>query len=191
MHPGAAVTLFWGLFVLSWLAAAFWTRRPEKRVGLGNELPYRVVLILGYVLLFHLRQRHPIPGFTWHPAEEVARAAAIASLAGFFFAWWARLHLGLLWSSGVTRKPGHHIVDSGPYALVRHPIYAGLLWSSFCTLFAYHVGPTPARLLGFGLICLGFWMKAKLEEDWLSIELGGTAYASYRARVPMLLPFWR
>ena len=185
MHPGAAVTLFWGLFVLSWLAAAFWTRRAEKRVGMGNELPYRVVLVLGYVLLFHLRQRHPIPGLTWHPTEIVARIAAIASLAGFFFAWWARLHLGRLWSSAITRKAGHHVVASGPYGIVRHPIYTGLLLAVLATAIAK---ATPAGLLAVALFAAGFWWKARLEEHWLAQELPEGDYAAYRRRVPMLLP---
>lgn len=189
MHPGAAITLFWALFVISWLAASVWSRRPRKRVALGNELPYRVVMVLGFVLLFHLRQRYVL--VPWHPNLFVARAAALASLAGFGFAWWARLHLGALWSANITAKPDHYVVATGPYALVRHPIYTGLIWASLCTLFAYQTGPSLARILGFGLIVLGYWMKARMEEDWLSVELGGSAYENYRANVPMLLPFWR
>ena len=46
---------------------------------------------------------------------------------GFGFAWWARLHLGQLWSAFVTRKAGHRIVDTGPYGIVRHPIYTGII----------------------------------------------------------------
>lgn len=186
-HPGAVTTLFWALFVASWLVAAFWARRPVRRAGWSTELYYRVVLILGYILLFHLRQRHLTLAF--HPARALAWSAATASLAGFAFAWWARLHLGALWSASITRKPDHRVIDTGPYALVRHPIYTGLLWASFCTLFAYHTGLTPARLLGLALITLGFWMKARMEENWLAHELG-TEYSIYRTRVPMLLPFW-
>ena len=50
--------------------------------------------------------------------------------AGLAFCWWARLHLGAMWSGTVTRKDDHHIVDTGPYGLVRHPIYTGLIFSA-------------------------------------------------------------
>ncbi len=37
------------------------------------------------------------------------------------------MHLGRLWSGNITRKTGRRVIDTGPYALVRHPIYTGLL----------------------------------------------------------------
>jgi hypothetical protein len=45
-----------------------------------------------------------------------------AVVPGFAFCWWARLYLGRLWSSSVTRKAEHNVVDTGPFALVRHPL---------------------------------------------------------------------
>ena len=100
--------------------------------------------------------------------------------------WWARLHLGRLWSSGVTRKDGHHIVDSGPYAIVRHPIYTGLIGATAAA--AIQAG-TVAALAGVAVLSLGFWIKARLEERFLRGELGAEAYDSYRRRVPMLIWF--
>ena len=43
--------------------------------------------------------------------------------------------------------------------------------------------------VGFALIALGLWRKARLEEEFLRQELGADVYDSYRRRVPMLLPF--
>ena len=50
---------------------------------------------------------------------------------------------------------------------------------------------TPAALLGAAVITFSFWLKARFEEDFLSAELGAEAYAAYRRRVPMLVPFVR
>jgi protein-S-isoprenylcysteine O-methyltransferase Ste14 len=50
-----------------------------------------------------------------------------ATVSGFAFSWWARIVLGRLWSSGVTRKTDHRIVTTGPYKVVRHPIYSGII----------------------------------------------------------------
>ena len=65
----------------------------------------------------------------WDVGHDGAVVLALLTIPGFLFAWWARLHLGRLWSGTVTRKADHRIVDTGPYAIVRHPIYTGLLAS--------------------------------------------------------------
>jgi protein-S-isoprenylcysteine O-methyltransferase Ste14 len=109
-------------------------------------------------------------------------------LAGIVFTWWARLVLGKLWSGNVARKDAHRIVDTGPYALTRHPIYTGVLLSIFATAGA--IGRLDA-LIGFALIAIGLWMKARLEEQFLRAELGAAAYDAYARRTPMLVPFLR
>ncbi len=86
----------------------------------------------------------------------------------------------------MTLKPDHHVVDSGPYAIVRHPIYTGILLAALATMAAK--GTIPG-VLGALLLVVGLWLKARLEENFLRQELGADAYDNYRRRVPMLLPF--
>ena len=105
--------------------------------------------------------------------------------AGFAFCWWARLHLGKLWSGFVTLKEGHYIVDTGPYGLVRHPIYTGVMFAALMTAL---LRATPLAFAGFALVVLGLSMIAKTEERFLSEQLGAEAYGSYKKRVPMLVP---
>ena len=102
------------------------------------------------------------------------------------FTWWARIHLGRFWSNAITHKEGHRVIDTGPYGLVRHPIYTGLIAGMLVTGVA--VG-TITAMLGAVLISLGMWQKARMEEDFLVAELGADAYGSYCRRVPMLIPF--
>lgn len=104
---------------------------------------------------------------------------------GLAFAWWARLHLGRLWSGTVTAKAEHHVVDTGPYRLVRHPIYTGLLLAILATMVAKG---TVWGIAGAVLVIVGTVIKAKLEERFLRGELG-SAYDDYARRVPMLVPF--
>jgi protein-S-isoprenylcysteine O-methyltransferase Ste14 len=80
------------------------------------------------------------------------------------------------------------VVDTGPYALTRHPIYTGILFSIFATAAA--IGRLDA-LIGAATITLGLWMKARLEERFLRAELGSAAYDDYARRTPMLVPFLR
>jgi protein-S-isoprenylcysteine O-methyltransferase Ste14 len=121
----------------------------------------------------------------WDVPETIAWGAPVLAGCGFAFAWWARLHLGALWSSSVTRKEDHRIVDSGPYGIVRHPIYTGMLIG---TLALVAVSGRVLALAGFAILALGIYIKARLEERFLSAELGADAYLAYRSRVPMLVP---
>jgi len=86
----------------------------------------------------------------------------------------------------ITRKKDHRIVDTGPYAFVRHPIYAGLVIALLATAAAE--GRATA-LVGAALVVFGVWLKARTEERFLMAELGAEIYASYCRRVSMLIPF--
>jgi len=105
---------------------------------------------------------------------------------GLLLTWWARLHLGRLWSSVITRKEDHRIIDTGPYAFIRHPIYTGLITALLATAVAE---ATVTAILGTPLVAFGLWLKARSEERFLMVELGPDAYGSYCRRVPMLVPF--
>jgi len=69
----------------------------------------------------------------WQVNSAVKWILVALTGAGFLFVWWARIHLGRFWSDWLTKKTGHHVVDTGPYRLVRHPIYSGLILASFTT----------------------------------------------------------
>lgn len=182
---GYAIAVAWIAWVLSWLAAAAWSNRTLSRAGYRREFPSRLTVLIGVIVLF---------GF--YAAQESLLAWPVGALAGWAlfacvvggmaFAWWARFHLGELWSGTVTQKEGHRIIDSGPYGLVRHPIYTGILFSAFAT--ATQRGRVEP-MLGAILFAIGLWMQARLEERFLAQQLGEDAYAAYRARVPMLIPF--
>ncbi|HSQ32549.1 MAG TPA: isoprenylcysteine carboxylmethyltransferase family protein [Gemmatimonadaceae bacterium] len=105
---------------------------------------------------------------------------------GFAFTWWARVHLGRLWSSTVSRKADHHVVSTGPYAIVRHPIYTGILLAMLATAL---LRGTAAAFVGVAWLIVGFNLKARLEESFLRSELGEETYGAYASRVPMLIPF--
>jgi protein-S-isoprenylcysteine O-methyltransferase Ste14 len=106
---------------------------------------------------------------------------------GFGWCWWARLHLGRLWSAGVSRKIGHRVIDTGPYSIVRHPIYTGIILGMLAFAAAR---ARPFAFLMALLVTVFFVYKARLEERFLQKEFG-EAYDEYRRRVPMLVPFLR
>lgn len=110
--------------------------------------------------------------------------AAVVFL-GFVWAWWARVHLGRLWSGVVTLKVDHVIVRSGPYRFTRHPIYSGILLALLATA---AIRDNAAAILGWCLALAGFVIKLKQEERLLHLERGAE-YDAYRRDVPALVPF--
>jgi protein-S-isoprenylcysteine O-methyltransferase Ste14 len=179
------ITGLWIAFVLSWVAASGWSSTVDKSVGMKREVPSRLLLVIGALILFVPAHGYEGPLRLWRVtyAEAWVLTGAIAS--GLAFAWWARIHLGVLWSARVTTKENHRVIDTGPYAVVRHPIYTGILFAIYATA---AVKGTALAWAAAAIITTGLWMKARLEEQWLRTQLG-PAYGEYRRRVPMLLPF--
>jgi protein-S-isoprenylcysteine O-methyltransferase Ste14 len=106
------------------------------------------------------------------------------SASGLGFAVWSRLVLGRNWSGRIEVKSDQQLVRSGPYAIVRHPIYSGLIVALGGTAIYLGEWRGLAALLVFGV---GFWLKAVREEALLEAEFGDT-YKEYRLQTGMLLP---
>ncbi|MGA8364524.1 MAG: isoprenylcysteine carboxylmethyltransferase family protein, partial [Solirubrobacteraceae bacterium] len=106
-------------------------------------------------------------------------------LAGAAFSVWARITLGRNWSAEVTFKQDHELIESGPYALARHPIYTGLIAMALGTAINY------GRAIGFAVflsLCGSLWWKAQQEERIMSRHFPD-AYAEYKMRVRGIIPF--
>jgi len=88
----------------------------------------------------------------WQIGDYGASALVSVMLVGLALTWWARIQLGRLWSSAITRKEQHRLVETGPYALVRHPIYTGIITALLATA---ATEATPLALLGAVLIAIG------------------------------------
>jgi protein-S-isoprenylcysteine O-methyltransferase Ste14 len=186
IDPGEAFKVIWIGWVASWVAASWWSGRTERRAATCETWIYRIVIFAGATLIAPWTSQALGERPTWQLGYYGAFALVGLMFMGLGLTWWARILLGRLWSSAITRKEKHRLVDTGPYALVRHPIYTGLIIALLATA---AIEATRVALLGALLVALGLWVKARAEEYFLSFELGLETYASYRRRVPMLVPF--
>jgi protein-S-isoprenylcysteine O-methyltransferase Ste14 len=187
MEPLHAIYAIWAAWILSWFIAASWSARTEARPSFHRVLLDRALTFVGAFLLFTSRPEAPLHAQPlWQVDENTGWLLAALTAAGFAFCWWARIHLGRLWSSAVTRKQDHHIVDSGPYRIVRHPIYTGIILASFATAAATG---TLGSIAGAVIMSLGWYFKARVEERFLREQLGVQAYDAYAQRTAMLVPF--
>ena len=118
-------------------------------------------------------------------AAPVMAAGLIIEVAGLSFAVWARRHLGRHWSGEITIKADHELIRSGPYKVLRHPIYTGLL-AMYLGL-AIISGEWLA-VIGLTVAVLAYWRKIRLEEAKLSLAFGAE-YDGYRDESWALLPW--
>jgi protein-S-isoprenylcysteine O-methyltransferase Ste14 len=110
---------------------------------------------------------------------------AAVTIAGLLFAVWARKYLGSNWSRSVTIKKGHELITTGPYALVRHPIYTGILAGFLGTAIAISQVRGP---IVFVLIFFALWLKLRMEEQWMRSQFGET-YATYARQTAAVVPY--
>ncbi len=136
-------------------------------------------------LLYCLPLTHvPILGFRLlPPLLSVQWAGAAVCVAGAAFATYARCVLAQSWSGDVAITPAHALVQRGPYALVRHPIYLGLLMAQVGMLVA--LGEVRALVFVYGIERL--LKKLPLEEAALRKEYP-VEHEQYARRVWKLVP---
>ena len=184
--PTELLALIWLAFLASWVGASFWQGQTKKQVMTLESQRYRLPILVGGILytpwIAAVLGSKPL----WVLGSTGIAIAAVLSIAGIAFAWWGRLHLGKFWSNTITHKEDHRVIDTGPYGIVRHPIYTGLIFGMLVTGIAIGLVTT---ILGAILISLGMWQKGRMEEVFLSKELGEDAYGAYCRRVPMIIPF--
>jgi len=188
IEPLQVTYWIWDAWLVSWVVAAIWSARTTARAPVWSEVSPNVLAFgSGFILLARTAPEAgagPLLTAVWPTHPTLSLACALLTAVGLGFCWWARIHLGPLWSSAAARKEGHRVIDTGPYRIVRHPIYSGLLLALLAMAFAKG---TPAALGLFAFSFLGFWLKARLEERFLRAQLSAD-YDAYCRRTPMLLP---
>jgi len=181
----ALVGNLWLAWVAYWIAAARQTAANRRTESLLTGASYRIPLLIGIILIVFSNVSLPGIGFSLWPLNPFTLGIAlILTIAGLIFAVWARIHLGKYWSGRITLKVDHRVIQTGPYAWVRHPIYSGLILALLGT--AISLGTVQA-FLGFAFILVSFLRKLTLEENWLRSHIG-TEYELYQRRVRTLIP---
>jgi protein-S-isoprenylcysteine O-methyltransferase Ste14 len=169
----------WAAFWLYWLVAAFSMNRGRRHWS--RELRIRAVLFVAVVILVRtgVFRGHGVHTDPWREAVGLALFAL-----GLGFAVWARLHIGRNWGTPMTRKDEPELVTSGPYRLVRHPIYSGILLGGAATAVALSwFWLIPAVLAG------GYFIYSATVEERFLVEQFPDAYPAYRRSTKMLVPF--
>jgi protein-S-isoprenylcysteine O-methyltransferase Ste14 len=183
-----------GVFALFLLAFLLWSvlraaRRPAG-ISAGNKIDWlhsplfygtASAFFFGACILFW------IPFSTKPFPDAITVIGALFCCPGLAFVFWGRLALGKMYfvstGFGAQLFKGHRLITNGPYAIVRHPMYFGLILAAFGSLLLYQ---TWTSVL-FGFCVLAVIRRARREEEVLAKEFS-SEWKEYCRRVPMLLP---
>lgn len=190
MHPflKSMPSISWIILLTYWL----WSARNVKTVsqqegGFKQFSLYWLPLIVASLLLGpgewfgHTLLREQ---FVPH-SNPVGLIGGILCISGMLIACYARYLLGRNWSLSVQLKEKHELIIKGPYKLVRHPIYLGILLIFSGN--ALIVGDWRG-ILAVLIVFVSFWRKLKLEECWLN-DYFGPSYTAYKAETKAIIPF--
>lgn len=176
----------WLTLVAVWTAGLFMTRQTVRRQSRSSRFWQSGIVLLGCWLLFGGGTGYRwLDGIAVPPTDLVEWAGLALTCIGVGFAIWARVMLGANWSGVVTVKQGHMLVRRGPYRIVRHPIYSGILLGLAGTALTRGF---VHSLVALPVCAFGFWLKSITEEQFM-IEQFGDEYLQYRREVPSLVPF--
>jgi protein-S-isoprenylcysteine O-methyltransferase Ste14 len=177
----------WLAWLIVWMVLAPRVKPTAMRESVARRAAHLVPLVLAGALLFFCP-----PGDGWWTCLEVlprgvwmAPAGLCVVLAGLGFAVRARVVLARNWSGIVTIKQDHELIRTGPYGIVRHPIYTGLLTALLGTAIAIDQW---RGVLSLAIVAVSFLAKMRTEEAFMGRAFG-EAYSRYRREVPGLIPW--
>jgi protein-S-isoprenylcysteine O-methyltransferase Ste14 len=176
----------WILFFVYWQIKAANTKTTKRLEPAGSRILRIFIFVIAITLLS--TTRIPLPWLylqLWSVGLWPFWLGAAVTIAGLLFAVLARRYLGRNWSRSVTIKQDHELITTGPYAMVRHPIYTGIL-TGFLGM-AIAISQVRGFVV-FVLIFLVFWIKLRMEEQWMRSQFGET-YATYTHQTAALVPY--
>lgn len=121
----------------------------------------------------------------WTASRTVFAVGIVVLLIGLALRQWSHHTLGRFHQALVTIQDEHDLVTSGPYRLVRHPMYAGSAVAFLGVGLA--LGTWPGLLLVFLGTLLAMVRRIRVEENALAQALG-EKYSSYAANRARMLP---
>jgi len=175
----------WYAFGIYWVVTALRVKKTQSSEPPAARLFTMAVMGFAFVLLFSHYFHDGVLGERFLARNiAIERVGVVMTYLGAAIGIWARTILGGNWSAQITLKVDHHLIRSGPYAHVRHPIYTGILLAIAGT--AIMTGEWRG-LLALVLAAVSLGLKARREET-LMISVFGTQYQRHRQDTGFLLP---
>jgi protein-S-isoprenylcysteine O-methyltransferase Ste14 len=177
------IEVIWYAIGALWLVMAFNNKRTLVRRGFTFRSGIGIVLVS--LLLRGRHNLNSIHHHLWNTTPTWGWLGVVLMVIGAAWAVWARFTIGTNWSGSVTLKENHELIERGPYAYVRHPIYSALFTMLLGTAIAF--GQVETTFI-FAAVLVIFIFKMRTEEQ-LMTEAFPDDYPAYRRRVKAIIPF--
>ena len=187
LNPVSLCGVFWLAWANYWGWASRSVNRTKESEGFWLRLQHVLPTVFGMFLIFRNSELALIPLSTVIESAYLRYFGSAVTGFGLLFTLWARMHLGKYWSGIITLKEGHRLIQTGPYKLVRHPIYTGFLAASLGSAIA---SGTADAFLGFVIIVVTYVVK-KQREEVILLRAFGAEYEAFQKRTPSLIPFYK
>ena len=177
----------WLVMLVYWAIAAFFTKRSVHHGFDKSGVLMRVGIAAAVIVSLMLARRSPeLSALQESELRSVpmALAGAAVATAGAALAFTARAVIGRNWGTPGSRKADGELVTNGPYALVRHPIYGGVLLMM--------IGTAIGLITTWWIMVAAagtFFLYSARREERLMTERFPDVYPAYRERTRMLVPF--
>jgi protein-S-isoprenylcysteine O-methyltransferase Ste14 len=175
------VAVCWAVLLVVWFVLAL-VRGQRGRHSRRAWWLRLVVVALLVVAVYSITRGRPLPVLA-QPTGGVALAGAALCIAGVAFALWARVTMGQHWAVPIAERGESDLVLTGPFAYVRHPIYAGVIAMLIGS--ALNVPGAYAEVL---TAILTLVVLARKDDRDMSRLLPGV-YPAYMQRTKRFVPF--
>lgn len=179
--PVFITLFFWVTFVIYWVVNIYRINKKTFIQEIQGFLSLAGTAVIVYLPIhFWILGNKVLPGNT-----KISIIGVLVCGVGILFAVWAREFLGKNWSAAITLQKEHQLIKNGPYGIVRHPMYTGLLLGLIGSSIV--IGAVWGFLVTI-LLILGIIGKIKGEEKLL-LKNFPKEYPSYKQKVKALMPF--
>ena len=179
--------IVWGALIVYWFISGINSKKTASQESFGKRFVFYwlPLLVAMYLLGPGKWFGHTLIRENFGPHTNlVGIIGLLFCIVGASIACWSRYLLGKNWSVSVQKKEDHELISKGPYSIVRHPIYTGLILLFFGN--AIIVGDYRG-LLAVVIVSISFWLKLMKEEKWLE-EVFGSKYMEYKSKTKALIP---
>ena len=185
----------WAIVIMGWFVFAgsfFLRKKPEASPDAVNAPKSWLGIILQGISYAPVWALHRSPAFSPFVGENYVLNIILQILAAFLCSACVYLtmssirELGKQWSLEARLVEGHKLVKTGPYNLVRHPIYTAMLGMLIATgiVLSHWMVLLPAIVV----FLIGTYIRTRFEERLLSDAFGGE-FSEWKRKVPGLIPF--
>ncbi len=178
-----ALVVFWFAWGYPFIFRVPLKQRRQTIHALGS---IRVGLLLEGIAIF-LAFAFRLPPESSIGLERVLPALLLGPVAAAL-SWNSVKHLGKQFRVHGSGNEDQVLVRTGPYALVRHPVYSSLLAMLLCTVLI--LTPWEWAVVALGLFIAGTEIRVRTEDKLMAARFG-EEFTNYRAKVPAYLPFVR